>query len=62
MYSIHMDAELDRRIKAEVQQIAMEHYDWTVEDFIRIFGKNYLQKGELIWQEKKKGTGICFTF
>ncbi len=41
-YSIHMDAQLDRRIKAEVQQIAMEHYDWSIEDFIRIFGKNYL--------------------
>ncbi len=41
-YSIHMDAELDRRIKAEVQQIAMDHYGWTVEDFIRMFGKNYI--------------------
>lgn len=41
-YSIHMDAALDRRIKAEVQQIAMEHYGWSVDDFIRIFGKNYL--------------------
>ena len=41
-YSIHRDAALNRRIKAEVQQIAMEYYDWTVEDFIRIFGKNYL--------------------
>ncbi len=41
-YSVHMDAELDRRIKAEVQQIAMDHYGWTVEDFIRMFGKNYI--------------------
>lgn len=41
-YSVHMDAEFDRKIKAEVQQIAMAHYDWSVEDFIRIFGKNYI--------------------
>lgn len=41
-YSIHMDAQLDRKIKAEVQQKAMEHYDWTVDDFIMIFGKSYV--------------------
>ena len=41
-YSVHMDARLDRKIKAEVQQIAMDHYGWSVEDFIRIFGKNYI--------------------
>lgn len=40
-YGIHNDAALNRRIKAEVQAIAMEYYDWTTEDFIRIFGKNY---------------------
>lgn len=40
-YGIHNDAELNRRIKAEVQKIAMEHYDWSIEDFIREFGKNY---------------------
>lgn len=41
-YSVHMDAKLDRKIKAEVQQKAMEHYDWTVDDFIIIFGKSYI--------------------
>ena len=43
-YSVHMDPELDRRIKAEIQQKAMEHYDWTTEDFIRMFGKNYIME------------------
>lgn len=41
-YSIHMDKKLDRRIKAEVQAIAMDHYGWSVDDFIREFGKNYI--------------------
>lgn len=41
-YSIHMDSELDRRIKAEVQQIAMDHYGWSVEDFIKLIGKSYI--------------------
>ena len=41
-YSIHMDSELDRRIKAEVQQIAMDHYGWSVEEFRRLIGKSYL--------------------
>ena len=40
-YSVHRDTELDKRIKAEVQELAMKHYGWTVEDFIRLFGKNY---------------------
>ena len=40
-YGIHNDAKLNREIKAKVQKIAMEHYDWTTEDFIREFGKNY---------------------
>lgn len=41
-YSIHMDAELNHKIKAEAQEKAMEYYDWTVDDFIREFGKNYM--------------------
>lgn len=41
-YSIHMDAALDRKVKAEIQQKAMEYYDWTVDDFIMIFGKSNL--------------------
>ena len=41
-YSIHGDQSLDDKIKAEIQQKAMDYYGWSVEDFIRIFGKNYI--------------------
>ena len=40
--SIHMNRELSDRVKAEVQLIAMEYYDWTVEEFRLIFGKSYI--------------------
>ena len=39
---IHNNRELADRIKAEVQKIAMEHYDWTVDEFRLIFGKSYV--------------------
>ena len=34
--------ELDLKIKREVQIKAMEHYGWSVEDFIRIIGRSYI--------------------
>ena len=40
--SVHMNAEIDKRLKQIAQQKAMEYYGWTVEQFIEIFGKNYL--------------------
>ena len=33
---------LDEKIKREAQQKAMEYYGWSVEDFIKKFGRNYL--------------------
>ena len=39
---VHHHAGLDLLLKALAQKIAMEHYGWTKEDFIRIFHKNYL--------------------
>lgn len=39
---VHKNAELDRALKAQAQEIAMKHFNWTTEDFIREFGKNYL--------------------
>lgn len=39
---IHQDRELADRIKAEVQQAAMEHYNWDITDFRLIFGKSYI--------------------
>ena len=41
LYGVHKDAELNRELRAKVQKIAMEHYGWTTEEFIKIFGKNY---------------------
>lgn len=40
---IHFDREFDLIVKKIVQKKAMEHYGWTVEDFIKIFGRNYLE-------------------
>ena len=40
--SVHQNAEVGRMVKATVQQRAMQYYEWTVDDFRRIFGKSYL--------------------
>lgn len=40
--SVHMNAEVDNALKAKVQQIAMDYYGWTVDDFRKIFGKSYI--------------------
>ena len=39
---VHKDAKLNRMVQAKVQKIAMRHYRWSTEEFIKIFGKNYL--------------------
>lgn len=41
-YGVHFDKELDLQIKQMAQRKAMEHYGWSTEDWIKIFGKNYL--------------------
>lgn len=41
-HSVHQNAEVGKKVKAFAQQKAMEHYGWSVEDFIRIFGKSYI--------------------
>lgn len=40
--AVHDNIEADRKLKQEVQKIAMEHYGWTVDEWREIFGKNYL--------------------
>lgn len=40
--SVHQNADVDNALKAKVQQLAMEHYGWTVDDFRHIFGKSYI--------------------
>ncbi len=42
-YGIHNNAEFANEVKAIVQSIAMEHYNWSIDDFVRLFGKNYLK-------------------
>ena len=44
--SIHLDPthRLEKDLKQWAQRKAMEHYGWTVEDFIKIMGKNYLEE------------------
>lgn len=40
--AVHVNAEVDKALKSEVQKIAMKHYGWTVDEFRQLFGKNYL--------------------
>jgi hypothetical protein len=40
--SVHGNAEVNKALKQKAQIRAMKVYGWTVDDFIKIFGKNYL--------------------
>lgn len=40
--SVHGNAKIDRALKAMAQKRAMQYYGWSVEEWIKIFGKNYL--------------------
>lgn len=48
--SIHRDIELDTKYKIIGQKACMEHYNITTEEFIKVFGRNY------ILEHKKKDT------
>lgn len=39
---VHKDANLNRQVQAIVQKRAMQYYGWTLQEFIRIFRKNYM--------------------
>ena len=39
---VHFNKTLDTKIKQLAQRRAMEYYDWDIDDFRRVFGKNYL--------------------
>ena len=39
---VHLNKKLDNKLKAYAQKIAMQKYGWSVDDFRKIFGKNYL--------------------
>lgn len=40
--AVHKNARINRKLQAYVQKKAMEHYGWSVEDFIKLFYKNYI--------------------
>ena len=42
--SVHLCEEMNRDLKAWAQRKAMQHYGWSVEDFIKYIGKNYLEE------------------
>lgn len=39
---VHYNQETDTRLKQIGQKAAMREYDWTVDEFRKVFGKNYL--------------------
>lgn len=39
---IHFNKEFSIAMKQEAQRRAMQYYNWTKEEFIKIFGRNYL--------------------
>lgn len=41
-YGVHFNRVLALRLKQEAQAAAMQRYGWDTEQFIRIFGRNYL--------------------
>ena len=41
-YGVHLNRTLDSKLKRFAQKKAMSYYEWSIDDFIRIFGRNYL--------------------
>lgn len=39
---VHHNAERMRILRSYAQKKAMKHYGWTTQEFIKLFGKNYL--------------------
>lgn len=39
---VHHNRSYELLLKRYAQSEAMKHYDWSTEEFIEIFGKNYL--------------------
>lgn len=56
--SVHRNQENDERLKRWGQEKAMEENGWTAADFIREFGKNYLEESaEFKVQSSESGFG-----
>lgn len=41
-YGVHFNKGLDNKLKRVAQKKAMQYYGWSVDDFIKIFGKSYI--------------------
>lgn len=41
-YAVHFNRHFEEYLQAVSQQRAMEHYGWSVEDFIQRFGRSYV--------------------
>ena len=39
---VHFNKNFDTSLKQHAQRKAMKHYGWSREEFIKIFGRNYL--------------------
>lgn len=39
---VHFNKKNADDLRARVQKIAMEHYGWTTDDWLEIFGRNWL--------------------
>jgi hypothetical protein len=39
---VHFNRDFDLELKRIGQQAAMDYYGWTIEEFIKIFGKSYV--------------------
>lgn len=39
---VHFNKELDTLLKQECERWCLKTYEWTIEDFIKEFGRNYL--------------------
>ena len=40
--AVHNNADICRELQKEAQKTAMERFGWSTDDFIGIFGRNYL--------------------
>ena len=43
-YAVHRNAETERYLKQWGQRKVMREQHWTTEEFIEVFGKNYLEE------------------
>ncbi len=40
--AVHQNAKVNNALKAKAQQVAMQYYGWSEDEFRLIFGKSYL--------------------